>query len=203
MSRERVIKVRRRILIAAHAISPNYGSEPGMGWNIVHRLGLHHQAVVLCSPIQYDFYGFLKNWNCREDIESFAAERGLPDGLEFVFVEPPLLSRLLQRESFSRASDLLLRGLCGLATCGFSGCHCATPSMPFRFGASTELHRLSRAGLHVAPGVPLRLGASHRQPVNSLEVLRAIQFQGSPVLCRKKCYQPSSNVEESKASQSR
>lgn len=92
--------MRSRILIAAHAVAPNYGSEEGIGWNIVYRLGAHHEVVVLCSPVIYDFFGFRKDWNLRQDIESFAAQHGLPDGLQFVFVDPPILSRLLQRESF-------------------------------------------------------------------------------------------------------
>jgi glycosyltransferase involved in cell wall biosynthesis len=102
--------VRRRILVAAFSVSPYYGSEPGMGWNIVHRLGQRHDVTVLCNPVHYDFYGFRKNWDCRHDVETYAAQHGLPEGLRFVFVERPLLSRLFQRESFPLRQTLYYAG---------------------------------------------------------------------------------------------
>ena len=102
--------MRRRIVIGAYAVSPNYGSECGVGWNIVSRLGAYHDVVVLCSPVIYDFYGFGKNKNLRQEIESFAAHNGLPDGLQFVFVDPPVLSRLLHRESFPLRQTLCYIG---------------------------------------------------------------------------------------------
>ncbi|MGA8671902.1 MAG: glycosyltransferase [Terracidiphilus sp.] len=102
--------MRLRILVSAHAVSPYFGSEPGMGWNILYRMGKHHEVVVLCNPIHFDSFGFRKNWNCRKDIEKFAAQQGLPDGLTFVFVDAPLLSRLLQRESFPLRQTLYYTG---------------------------------------------------------------------------------------------
>jgi glycosyltransferase involved in cell wall biosynthesis len=102
--------VRCRILVSAFSVSPYYGSEPGMGWNIVHRLGQHHNVVVLCNPVHYDFYGLGKHWDCRHDVEKYAAEHGLPEGLRFVFVDRPLLSRMFQRESFPLRQTLYYTG---------------------------------------------------------------------------------------------
>ncbi len=101
---------RRRILVAAFAVSPYYGSEPGMGWNIVRRLGQHHDVVALCNPIHYDFYGRGKHWDCRREVETYCAEHGPPKGLSFVFVDRPLLSRLFQRESFPLRQTLYYAG---------------------------------------------------------------------------------------------
>ncbi len=103
--------MRRRILIAAHAVCPHAGSEAGMGWNIVYRLAASHEVLVLCNAVHHDSFGFLKNWDCRREIESFTAHHGLPDGLKFVFVDPPILHRLLHRESFPlRQSPLFYIG---------------------------------------------------------------------------------------------
>jgi glycosyltransferase involved in cell wall biosynthesis len=81
-----------------------------MGWNIVRRLAEHHDVVALCNPIHYDFYGLGKHWDCRKEIEAYEAENGLPEGLRFVFVERPLLSRLFQRESFPVRQTLYYTG---------------------------------------------------------------------------------------------
>jgi glycosyltransferase involved in cell wall biosynthesis len=81
-----------------------------MGWNIVHRLGRHHDVVVLCNPIHYDFYGRGKHWDCRREVETYTAQHGLPRGLRFVFVDRPLLSRLFQRESFPLRQTLYYAG---------------------------------------------------------------------------------------------
>jgi glycosyltransferase involved in cell wall biosynthesis len=85
---------RRRVLVSAYAVSPVRGSEPGMGWNICLRLARHHDVTVLCSsevpPKAEDFRG---------EVEQYLRQHGPVPGLTFHFVEPPLASYLLQRES--------------------------------------------------------------------------------------------------------
>ena len=91
---------RKRVLLSAHSISPNYGSELGIGWNIATRLARWHDVTVLCSPIQYDFHSPGKHWDARKEIAEYFRNHGAIDNLTFLFVNPPVLSRILQRESF-------------------------------------------------------------------------------------------------------
>jgi glycosyltransferase involved in cell wall biosynthesis len=96
---------RRRILLSAYAVSPIRGSEPSVGWNISTRLAKFHDVTVLCSPNvppgTEDFRG---------EIRTFLSEHGAIDGLDFHFVEPPLLSYLLQRESLLLRRSLYYTG---------------------------------------------------------------------------------------------
>lgn len=53
---------RRKILIEAYTCAPNRGSEPGLGWNIVSRLGE-----------EYDVYALVEEEKWREEIETYCA----------------------------------------------------------------------------------------------------------------------------------
>ncbi len=82
---------RRRILVSANAVSPARGSESGVGWQICSRLAKYHDITVLCSigvpgPDATCF---------RDEINA----HGPVPGLTIRFVEPPLLSKLFQRET--------------------------------------------------------------------------------------------------------
>jgi glycosyltransferase involved in cell wall biosynthesis len=82
---------RRRILVSANAVSPARGSEPGVGWQICSRLAKHHDITVLCS---IGVPG--TDATCFRD--EITAHGPVP-GLTIRFVDPPLLSKLFQRET--------------------------------------------------------------------------------------------------------
>lgn len=88
-------RLRRRILVSAYAISPVRGSEPGVGWHICSRLAQWHDVTVLCSP---GVPGPDANY-FRNEIAEHVRQHGPVPGLTIRFVEPPLLSKLFQRES--------------------------------------------------------------------------------------------------------
>jgi glycosyltransferase involved in cell wall biosynthesis len=64
-----------------------------MGWNIASRLARYHDVTVLCSP------GVPGMQDFRGEIEEYSATHGPVPGLTFEYVEPPLLSYLVQRET--------------------------------------------------------------------------------------------------------
>lgn len=86
---------RRRVLVSAFAASPKWGSEPAVGWNVCTRLARYHDVTVLCTP---SVPGSPQE-NYRQEIAEYFAEHGPIPGLHFEFVEPPLLSRLFQRQT--------------------------------------------------------------------------------------------------------
>jgi glycosyltransferase involved in cell wall biosynthesis len=88
-------RARRRVLVSAYAISPVRGSEPGVGWQICSRLAQGHDVTVLCSP---GVPGPDANY-FRDEVAEYVTEHGPVPGLTMQFVEPPLLSKLFQRES--------------------------------------------------------------------------------------------------------
>lgn len=57
------MNVRRKILVEAYTCAPNRGSEPGLGWNIISRLGD-------C----YEVYALVEEEKWREEIETYCAE---------------------------------------------------------------------------------------------------------------------------------
>ncbi|MFA9478266.1 glycosyltransferase family 4 protein [Phycisphaerales bacterium AB-hyl4] len=94
---------RRSILLSAYAVSPERGSEPGLGWQVATRLARYHDVTVLCSPeVEGDDY--------RGEISAYAREHGAVAGLTFHYVEPPWLSRWLQRPGGSPLRPLYYVG---------------------------------------------------------------------------------------------
>jgi glycosyltransferase involved in cell wall biosynthesis len=79
--------VRKRVLISAFALSPNRGSEAGVGWNICSRMGKHHDVVVLYGS---HFYRF----ELGSDIADHEAEHGAVPGVRFCAVPAPWFSKL-------------------------------------------------------------------------------------------------------------
>lgn len=67
---------RRKILIEAYTCAPNRGSEPGLGWNIVSRLGA-----------EYEVYAIVEEEKWRKEIEAYcAAHPGETAHLHFRFI---------------------------------------------------------------------------------------------------------------------
>lgn len=94
---------RKRVLISAFVCSPARGSEPGIGWNIASRLGQYHDITILCSPK-------LAEENYRAEIDQYFQSHGPIPGIAIHYVNPPLLSRLLQRPLISFAAPLFFLG---------------------------------------------------------------------------------------------
>lgn len=96
---------RRRILLSANAVSPQRGSEPGVGWHLATRLAKYHDVTVLCAPevppAEQPF---------REEIHAYLRENGPIDGLAFEFVDLPRASFWLQRESLLMRRTLYYAG---------------------------------------------------------------------------------------------
>jgi glycosyltransferase involved in cell wall biosynthesis len=67
---------RLRVLVSAYACIPGWGTEPGVGWNVVRMMARHHDVWVLT------YAGF------RRAIEAELAERPIP-GLRFVYHRLP------------------------------------------------------------------------------------------------------------------
>jgi glycosyltransferase involved in cell wall biosynthesis len=82
---------RRRVLVSANAVSPARGSEPGVGWQVCSRLAKFHDVTVLCAA---GVSG--PDATCFRD--EITAHGPVP-GLTIRYVDPPLLSRLFQRET--------------------------------------------------------------------------------------------------------
>lgn len=97
-----VSRQRLRVLVSAYAVSPIRGSEPGIGWNITHRLAKHHDITVLTCSGTFDPH--------RQEIEQYLRTHGEIPGLRFHFVEPPALTRLLDRKSSSALRALTYVG---------------------------------------------------------------------------------------------
>ena len=83
---------RLKVLVSAFAVSPVGGSEPGVGWHFVSRLARWHEVTVLCCP------GMPGERDFRSEIAAHLQGQPVP-GLTIEFVDPPILARLLQRES--------------------------------------------------------------------------------------------------------
>lgn len=98
-----------KILISAYACSPDYGSEPGMGWNWVNRLSEHYDVWVLTD----EFYAA----QCRKYLEK---NRISKPSLHLIGIERPggrhriygyfwlhyLTQNLWQRKAFKVAHQL-------------------------------------------------------------------------------------------------
>ena len=64
-----------KILLSAYACEPHKGSEPGVGWNVAHKLAQHHQVWVFTSNTH------------RPDIEAELAVRPI-ENLEIFYFDP-------------------------------------------------------------------------------------------------------------------
>jgi glycosyltransferase involved in cell wall biosynthesis len=94
---------RRRVLVSAASLSPARGSEPGTGWNICSRLAGTFHLTVLSRPQ-------IGDENLRQEVYEYLAKHGPIPGLTIVFVEPPAISRWLQRPHVSLAAPLYYIG---------------------------------------------------------------------------------------------
>jgi len=77
---------RPRLLILAHLCNPDFGSEPGLGWNWTLQAAKHFETWVLCDE-QYN----------RTAIERFIGQQGAIANLKFAFVPPGRAEVLLRR----------------------------------------------------------------------------------------------------------
>lgn len=94
---------RGRVLISAFVFSPHRGSEPGIGWNIASRLAAYHDVTILCCPK-------LGIENYRQEMEEYLKKNAAVSGMEVCYIEPPLLSRLLQKPLISFTTPLYFVG---------------------------------------------------------------------------------------------
>jgi glycosyltransferase involved in cell wall biosynthesis len=97
---------RLRVLVSAYALSPAQGSEPGLGWNVCSRLARRHDVTVLCAP---GLQGEDPD-QFRREVEAHRRANGAVPGLTVRFVEPPLLSEWLQRETGLRRRTVYYAG---------------------------------------------------------------------------------------------
>jgi glycosyltransferase involved in cell wall biosynthesis len=78
---------RLEILISAHELSPELGSECSSGWNVITRLCNYHNITVLYAETNQ----FNTN-NYRNQIKNFLSEKGLIKGLKFISVPQPKIT---------------------------------------------------------------------------------------------------------------
>src|SRR5688572_19929337 len=145
---------RRRVLVSAYAVSPDRGSEPGMGWNICTRLARHHDVTVVCSsqvpPGAEDFRG---------EIRRYLGERGAIPGLSFHFVDPPLASYLLQRETPLLRRTLYYTGYRSWQRAAFRAAAALHAREPFDLVHQLNITGFREPGyLWKLPGVPFVWG---------------------------------------------
>jgi len=82
---------RLKVLISAHELSPWLGSECGVGWNLISRLGKYHNVTVLFA--EKNQFG---TRNYAKDIAKYISESGPVPGVSFVQVPQPLPTRILK-----------------------------------------------------------------------------------------------------------
>jgi glycosyltransferase involved in cell wall biosynthesis len=83
-------KKRLNVLITAHEISPDLGSECSSGWNVITRLGLYHNITVLYAETNQ----FETN-NYKQQIDTYIKKNGQIPGVEFVSVGQPRVVKFL------------------------------------------------------------------------------------------------------------
>lgn len=80
------MNIRRKVLVEAYTCAPNRGSEPGLGWNIVSRLGE-----------RYEVYAIVEEEKWRREIEDYCASHPKEtEHLHFRFI-PKERHRLLRK----------------------------------------------------------------------------------------------------------
>jgi len=80
---------RLSILISAHELSPNMGSECAIGWNIVTRLGKYHDITAVYAKTNQSGTNNYKN-----SIETFIHNNGKVPGVNFVSVSQPSINEI-------------------------------------------------------------------------------------------------------------
>jgi glycosyltransferase involved in cell wall biosynthesis len=137
---------RRRVLISAHAFSPNSGSEPGIGWNIGVKMAAHHDVTVLCC-LKYQ-YGTLLG----VELSEFWSKHAPVAGLTVHHVEQPLLSRWFQRPYISFATPFYFIGYAAWQRKAFAEAKRLHAQCPFDL-----VHQLTFTGFR-EPGHLWKLG---------------------------------------------
>ena len=84
------ISKRLDILISAHELSPELGSECSSGWNVVTRLGYYHNITVLHAENNQ----FNTN-NYKDQINKFISESGNIEGVKFISVSQPKITNMI------------------------------------------------------------------------------------------------------------
>jgi glycosyltransferase involved in cell wall biosynthesis len=84
------VKKRLNVLLTAHEISPDLGSECSSGWNVVVRLGSYHNITILHAETNQ----FGTN-NYKEHINNYLEKNGPIPGLKFISIKQPLSVRFL------------------------------------------------------------------------------------------------------------
>jgi glycosyltransferase involved in cell wall biosynthesis len=94
---------RLRVLVSAFATAAQGGSEVAIGWNLCKELAAHHDVTVLCAPC-------VGSEDFRSRNDAYFAKHGAVDGLTMHYVQPPALSRWLQRGHMSFLKPLYYAG---------------------------------------------------------------------------------------------
>lgn len=79
---------RLRVLLSAFAISPNQGSEAGVGWNVAIRLAKYHDVTVLCGDLS-------AGRRTEFELQSYFETRGPVEGLNVCYVPPSRFARAI------------------------------------------------------------------------------------------------------------
>jgi glycosyltransferase involved in cell wall biosynthesis len=83
---------RLSVLVSAHELSPGLGSECGVGWNLVTRLGRYHDITVLhAGTNQFGTSDYTAN------IKKYILESGPVPGVTFVEVPQPISTRVINK----------------------------------------------------------------------------------------------------------
>ena len=83
---------RLNIVIGAHELSPEQSSECSVGWNIVIRLGNYHNITVLYAESNQS-----NTSNYKKAVDNYLKNNGLIQGVEFIEIKQPLITRLISR----------------------------------------------------------------------------------------------------------
>jgi glycosyltransferase involved in cell wall biosynthesis len=125
------------------------GSEPGIGWNVVSRLARRHDVTVLAAA---SVPGSAEN-NFRHDCQRHFDLHGPVPGLTLRWVDPPLLSRFLQRESLLMRRTLYYTGYAAWQRAAFAVARQMHAQQPFDL-----VHHLNITGFR-EPGYLWQLDA--------------------------------------------
>jgi glycosyltransferase involved in cell wall biosynthesis len=99
----RTARPRRRVIVSAFATAASGGSELAIGWNLCRHLATHHDVTVLCTPR-------IGTEDFRSRNDAYFQRHGPVEGLTLHYVEPPLLSRWLQRDHMAFLKPFYYQG---------------------------------------------------------------------------------------------